>query len=313
MRSIIQLSAACLIAGSIVACGDRATVTETGIAPTAGVRFINAVPDTAGANGLDFRFVDIVENNAQYAIPFRNNIVTTGGIPAPTLVEYKATAAGQRHFRIFLDDPSPAVAQTVLKDSTITVEANHRYTVLLWGNARGGANRMKVTVIDETYDPGQRIGLRVINATSDAVDVRTYLATALNAGTVPTTATWAGLAGMSISQYVAVDTGQFYKFNVQPAGGGNPIGRVSVTVSGANVTIDPVALVGVANGTLKSTPVNGCYVGVDCDATPGTLARGTALTAIIFPASVAGSKAAQFSTPAIGYVWDKRPVRNPGT
>ena len=313
MRRFIQLSVGAALATAAAACGDRTAVTETGIAPTAGLRFINAVPDTAGSNGLDFRFVDVIENNAQYAIPFRNTVVVSGGSPASTTVEFKAVTAGARHFRVFLDDPSPAIAQTVLKDSTLNIEANHRYTVLLWGNARGGANPMKLTVIDETYDPGQRIGLRVINTTGNAIDVRTYLASAVNTGTLPSSPTWAALPAMTISPYVAVDTGQFYKFNFQPAGGGTAMGQVSVAVSGSNFTIDPIAPVGVANGTTKSAPVNGCYVGIDCDATPGTLARGTALTAIIFPASVSGSKAAQFGTPGVAFVWDRRPNRNPGT
>ena len=40
----------------------RRNITRRSI-PTAGVRFINAVPDTGAAFGLDFRFIDIVENS----------------------------------------------------------------------------------------------------------------------------------------------------------------------------------------------------------------------------------------------------------
>ena len=190
MRRIIQLSVACLAAGAVSACSGRDAVTETGVAPTGGVRFINAVPDTAGSGGIDFRFVDLVENNAQYNIPFRNTISTSGGVPASTQIQFKATAAGNRHFRIFLDDSLTSVAQLRLGcpttisatdhcvgDSTMTVVDQHRYTALLWGNSRGGATPMKLTIIDETCAPTDttQIGLRVINAsTSTTIDVSQY-------------------------------------------------------------------------------------------------------------------------------------------
>lgn len=308
MRRITQLSVACLAAG-VSACSGRDAVTETGVEPTGGVRFINAVADTAGSAGVDFRFVDLVENNAQYAIPFRNSISTSGGVPASTQIQFKATAAGNRHFRIFLDDSLPAVAQTRLGcpavisasdhcigDSTMTVEDKHRYTALLWGNARGGATPLKLTIIDETCVPtdSTQIGLRVINATTNTtVDVRQYTGT-----TVPATATWAALAPMSISTCITVPTSSGIKFNVRNTG-----------TATNYVTTDGTALIGIANGQTA----NGCFVGVDCDATPGTSAAGSVITAIIFGPSVAGSKAAQFSTPAMSFMWDRRPNRNPGT
>ncbi len=309
MRRIIQLSVACLAAGAVSACSGRDAVTETGVAPTGGVRFINAVPDTAGSGGIDFRFVDLVENNAQYNIPFRNTITTSGGVPASTQIEFKATAAGARHFRIFLDDSLTAVAQLRLGcpttisasdhcvgDSTMTVVDQHRYTALLWGNSRGGATPMKLTIIDETCAPTDttQIGLRVINAsTSTTVDVSQY-----TGATVPATPTWAALAPMSISTCIYVPTSTGIKFNVKNAG-----------TTTNYITTDGTALIGVANGTAA----NGCLVGTDCDATPGTTAAGTVITAIIFGPSVTGTKAAQFSTPAMSFMWDRRPNRNKGT
>jgi hypothetical protein len=300
MRRIIQLSVACLAAGAVSACSNPEQVKDTPDIPTAGVRFINAVPDTGGSGGLDFRFVDIVENNAQYAIPFRNTLTTSGAgaalIPASTQIEFKATQAGNRHFRIFLDDTLTTVAQTILKDSSMTVEAGHRYTVLLWGNSRTGVSpAMQLKIIDETYDPTANIGIRVINTTATALDVREYS----YAGTLPASPTFAAVPGMSISNYIntAPDT---MRFNVQPAGGGTPL------------FADVRALVGTKVGTVA----NGCTVGLDCDATPGSMAAGTALTAIIFPASVGGSRAPQssaFKTPAISFMWDKRPPRAAGT
>jgi hypothetical protein len=54
-------------------------------------------------------------------------------------------------------------------------------------------------------------------------------------------------------------------------------------------------------------------VGVDCEGAPGTTVAGSAITAIIFPASVAGSKAPQggsFANPQLTFMWDRRPQRS---
>lgn len=68
MRRIFQLSMLCAAAGIVSACKPEEQLTSPDI-PTAGVRFINAVPDTGAAYGLDFRFVDIVENSAAFESP----------------------------------------------------------------------------------------------------------------------------------------------------------------------------------------------------------------------------------------------------
>src|SRR4051812_11196678 len=195
MRRILQLSTLCLAAGVVSACKPEETISAP-VSPTAGVRFINAVPDTAGANGLDFRFIDKVENSAAFRIPFRNSPQTSAGVTASALIQYKPAEAGSRHFRVFLDDTLQSAASIVLKDSTVTLEAGHNYTFLLWGNARsGGADKMRMTVIDENVaDPGTNVALRVINATGSAIDVRQFTGT-----TVPGATTWGNVAAYTIS------------------------------------------------------------------------------------------------------------------
>jgi hypothetical protein len=283
MRRMVQLSLFCLAAGAVSAC-DPDEVISTEDIPTAGVRFINAVPDTGAAYGLDFRWVDLPESNAHFRIPFRNNPSTAAGVTASTQVQYKNTRAGQRHFRIFLSDSLQSVATVVLKDSTVTLDTGKNYTYILWGNARSsGADRMRLTVIDESVaDPGGNVALRVINATGSAVDVRQYASTA----TLPAAATWANVAPYSVSTYVTSAPGQ-KRYNVQPAGGG------------ATLFADALALIG--------TPAT-----VDIEATPGTAVAGSAVTAIIFPRSAAGSRAPQaaaFQVPAVSFIWDRRPAR----
>src|SRR5215510_8015073 len=277
MRRFILLSTFCLAAGVVSACKPEEEIASP-VAPKAGVRFINAVPDSGGANGFDFRFVDYVENSGAYNVTFRNlpQPTDTGvnRVVASALIQFKPAKIGARHFRIFLSDTLQSIASVVIKDSTLNLEAGHNYTLLLWGNARSldPATKMRLNVIDETVaNPVATIALRVINTTTGAVDVRQYV----DPGTVPTTPpSWANLAGLSISTYQQVAPSRI-RFNVQPAGGGTSLFG------------DALALLGQPAGTDPKL-ANGCTVGVDCIATPGTTVAGSAVTLIVFPASVAG-------------------------
>jgi hypothetical protein len=288
MRSILRVSLLCLAVG-IGACNNPDEVISTENIPTAGVRFINAVPDTGGAYGLDFRFVDLPESNAQFRVPFRNNPATSGSgtsaVTASTQIQYKPARAGARHFRIFLSDSLQAVASTVLKDTTINIEAGKNYSVMLWGNARStGADKMKLSVWEEAVpDPGTNVALRVINATTSPIDASQYVST----GSAPATPTWANVAPLTASTYATPAPAQF-RFNVKTAGGGTALFS------------DALALIGTA-----ATP--------DIEALPGTTIAGSAVTAIVFPRSVAGSKAPQgtsFQVPAVSFMWDRRPARS---
>jgi hypothetical protein len=162
----------------------------------------------------------------------------------------------------------------------VNLESGHNYTFLLWGNARSsGADKMKLTVIDETVaDPGANVALRVINTTGSPVDVRQYTGT-----TVPAGATWANVGAYTISNYVTAPPAQI-RFNVQPAGGGT-------TLFG-----DALALIGQAQT-------------VDIEGTPGTTQAGSAVTMVVFPRSVAGSRATSFTTIGFTFMWDRRPGR----
>lgn len=282
MRRIVHLSILCLAVGAASACSTPDQIVATENIPTAGVRFINAVPDT---NAMDMRFVDIVESNAQYGISFRNSPVTSGGVTASAQVEYKNARAGSRHLRIFLNSTVQSVASFVLKDTTVTIAAGKLYTAVMWGTARTGG--MKFSFIEENIpDPGTNVALRVMNATSAAIDARQYVAT----GTAPTAATWAAIAPLGISAFVNSAPSQI-RFNITPAG------------SATAMFADGLALVGVAGA-------------VDLEGLPGTTQAGSAVTAIVYPPSVVGSNAPQsaaFLLPAMSFVWDRRPPRIAGS
>lgn len=286
MRRPLQLSVLCLAAGIAVAC-KPADVIPTEDIPTAGIRFVNAVPDTFG---VTLRPVDIVENSDFYNVNFRST----------TLLFYKNARAGSRHYKIFFSPPDPtapaevqqAIASTVIKDTTVTLEAGHRYTFILWGFSRTGSSPgLRLDIMDDNpADPATQVALRVINAclpgicgasASGSVDVREYPSSG-----APGAVTWAGVSPMSAAAYITAATGTI-KYNVQPAGGG------------AALFTDPTALAGVA-------------ATVDIDAIPGTTVAGSAVSGILFPRSVAGSPAASFTTPGMVFVWDRRPPRPPG-
>jgi len=270
MRRISTLSVLCLAVAGMSACSLPDEVIPTENIPTAGVRFINAVPDT---NLVDMRFYDRVESNAHFRIGFRANPVTAGGVPASTQVQYKNARAGSRKFRVFLDDTLQSVASVQLLDTTFTFEAAKNYTVMMWGNARSaGADKMRFSIWEEAVaDPGTNVALRVINATNAAIDGYQYLST----GAVGA-ASWANLAPFTAGAYVNVapTTGtQTRKFHIRDVGGASSI----VTCP------DVSALTGAAATS-------------DIEGVAGTGVAGSAITGIVFPGSVTGSKGVQFAT-----------------
>jgi len=294
MRRVFVLSVVCLSAALISGCSMK-EVYPTAAVPTAGVRFINAVPDTAGGYGLDLRFVDILESNAQFRQNFRNGPATAGGVTASAGVQFKAARAGQRQFRIFLSDTIQSAASTVLKDTTVTLEAGRNYTALLMGYARTGSTpAMRLLFFEETVaDPGANVAVRVINTTATAIDVRQYP----NGGAIPGAATWANVAPMSVSTHITTAPSQI-RFNVQPAGGG------------ATLFADGLALIG-----SPASSTAGASGRIDIEALPGTTIAGSAITFIVFPRSVAGARTPQtaaFQVPAGMSVWDRRPPYQTG-
>jgi hypothetical protein len=222
MHRLIKLSVLGLAASVASAC-DIDTVIETENIPTAGVRFINAVPDT---NQMDFRFVDFVENNAHFRIPFRNNPATSGtGVNAVTAslgIQYKNTrAAPGRQYRIFLNDTLQSVASTVVTQGTLDIQEGRLYSVVLWGYARTGATPpMRLDVFEENrVVPAGMVSLRIMNATGSAIDGRYYPHLT---GSLPAAATWANVPALTFSSYVDVLPEQV-RFNIQPAGGGTAL------------------------------------------------------------------------------------------
>lgn len=286
------LPALCLTVVGIGACkNDKGISDPVTPAPAATIRFINATVDTGT---VDFRFIDKVENLPMLlGVPFRG----TSGF-------FTRVAPGTRPVRIFVNSTDPIEAQKRLVDTTISLSANKRYTLVYAGQARGNQDRL--VVIEETTPPptppAGNIAIRSLNLdpARPSADVQFNETDTLVAKTPavtpapprnegPVVATIAAAPYLAYSPYVTMAAlpltavkDSLYRISVSTAGSG--------TVAYSRITTQR----GVAAG-----PTYG--------AQPGIQIAGSVLTALILPGATPGSKAATASnlTPAIVLIADK--------
>ena len=267
-----------LIFAVIAVCGDSACAKDmtgvTTIPPLAYVRYINAVSDTFN---MDFRAVDQVA----YSQSFLNTAFRGLGSG-----NYQGYQAGSRHIRIFLDPNPPNTSTAIMVDTTVSFTAGTYYTLLHIGSARAGAAvKQKLWIITDALptQTAATVAYRIINAApvQGAVDVyvRADGTTALSG--MPT----ASLAFQSASSYLTQSPGALVIRLTAP-------GTLTAVGTPAGYTLQA----GTA-GTTFADPIFGSGQG------------GSILTAFIFDASVAGSKAAQFATPGVVYFPDRQPPR----
>ncbi len=253
----------------LAACGDgNVSGTEQPLAEAAIVRYINAVPDTSG---LDVRFVDGgIEGSPQYS-----NVVFR------TFTPYQRVRPGARNIRIFTN-PSlyandAAVAVQTHIDTTVTFEPNARYTIISYGFSRATASPRHRLVIIRDEVPATlaatQVGARTIHAAAGVGNVDVYVQPSENAVGITGAPTVANVAPLGVSPYVAL--------TVRPVGA--LLYRWALTAAGSLVglTVTPnTGLPGVV-GTAGANPLAGFQVGR------------TAVTAIVLPPSVVGSRAPQ--------------------
>ena len=278
--------AACAGLSVLMGCDKDVSGTDTQLQPAAIIRYVNAVNDTSP---LDFRFVDgSIEGSPQYAnVLFR------------TFTPYQRARAGERRIRIFTNPNlyanAAAVAAQQHLDTTFTFEANARYTIISYGQSRtGSAVRHRLVIIrDElpTTLTATQVGVRAIHAAPAAGNVDLY---------VRTSETPAAIAGAPALANVAPGAASAYlPLAARPVGGVPALTyRFDITAPGSTTAIalaNSVAsgLLGVP-GTPAQNPLVGFQVGR------------TAITAIVFPASVVGSRApATLTTASILFLPDR--------
>jgi hypothetical protein len=258
--------------GATVACSSSdVTRAETQLGPYAFVRYVNAMPDTGA---VDVHAVDVVEN-------FNGGL----GVAYRTVTPYTGIAPGSRHFSVFPTSTDINVTSKVILDTTITFQANTYYTILHTGYARAGATPKQrwVIITDNIPTPGaSQIGLRAVVAAPNLGPLDVYSSSTGGTAPLPASASFPNVAYGTPSAYVNFATGA----NVLRA-----------TASGSNTPV-----------VVESTvPVGAPATAATTNPTAGTSYAGSVLTAFYFPAGVAGSPAASFTTPGVTYAVDRRP------
>lgn len=264
MRYKLMIALALAMLGAS-ACKDKSGVTgPKPIPPAALVRFVNAVVDTGI---VDFRFIDRVENLPTFqGVRFRGS----SGV-------YQRVTPGNRAVRIFPYTNDVTLASARLIDTTITLAANERYTLVYWGQARGNADRLLVIqdVATLPTPPAGNTAVRALHADpaiTTSVDV--YVGKSNTDPVANTVAKLSNVAPRTLSPYVNVPVARagqsdsLYTFAVTPAGSTTATYTSTPNVPGSNPTV----------------PTTGPQ--------PGVQISGSVLTAVLTGTATPGSPAA---------------------
>jgi hypothetical protein len=253
---------------AVAACNSD-DVTVESRPPLAGVRYINAVPDTSR---LDFRMVDQLEYSA-------NTISGIGGLSFREGTEYFPVEAKARHIKVFsFADTAITTVQQVLVDTTITFEANKNYTLLLAGTSRNKQARFRVIEDVPAAPAAGQIAVRAYNAGAGPMDAWVVASTTTALSGTPT---FASIADLAASAYRTQAAGAF---------------AVRIASPGTTTAIASLQAATGAAGTALQNP------------TAGAVVAGTVFSAYIFPRSVAGSRApSAFTTAGVQLFVDKLP------
>ncbi|MGQ0645955.1 MAG: DUF4397 domain-containing protein [Gemmatimonadaceae bacterium] len=262
-----------LLLGAIaMVAGACGTDTDPVLAPTppiAYVRYVHAVADTGAT---DWRPIDALENSPP-AI----------GITFRQFTPYQAMGAGNRRIRIFPSSTDINITQKFLIDTTISFTANTYYTLVHTGLSRAGASPADRILV--VQDP-----IPETNTTQVAVRVLHHGA---SGGTIDAVGVDAAGATSTIATGIAYAAASNYAMRAP--------GPVSVRVTASGTTTPVLATAAAPAGAAADPANNLTKVG-------GATIAGSALTAIWFDRSVAGSAApAGFTTPAVVYLVDRHP------
>ena len=269
----VPMLAAVLAIGAVGCSTDDGALTASAAKPPlAYVRYINALPDTQNTT---VRWIDYIEFTPQ---TFAN--VAYRGVGQGL---YQGLKAGSRQLRVFNADAadfSTAGNTAVLGDLTQTFDAGKYYTILFTGYARTGSKVIKV-IEDVIPSPGSNIAIRVLNANTGLGSIDAYKVASISTD-LSGSATFSSVAAQAYSSYVTVAPGAF---------------AIRATAAGSTTAVASAAMTAGTAGTTTADPIGGATV------------AGTVITAMVFPASVTGSKAAASASPSVVYLVDKQPPR----
>lgn len=248
---------------TLVSCKE-AEITRPNIPPTAVVRYINALADTGS---VDIRMVDQVDFSA-YGIP----VAFRGG------TAYQLVEAKTRHIRVFPTSLNINVTSQVIHDTTIAFTAGTRVTLLLTGSARSKTARFVVITDNIDAPPAGQISVRMVNASTGAVNG--YIVAA-PADPIAGTPAFANVAPLTTSAYI-----------------NRPTGAVAVRATDVGSTT--------ANASVAGPPAPAPAPG-DVFPAAGVTSAFTKLSAYYFPRGVAGSPQNAVATASIVWFVDRNP------
>jgi uncharacterized protein DUF4397 len=251
-----------LAVAALAACSDDEGKTTLQPGPKAFVRFVNAVPDTGT---VDFRFVDHVENLPSFlGVAFRAN----------SGAGFTAVDPGTRPVRVFVSDTVVTTTTVRLIDTTLTLTAGSRYTLVYAGRARGNQDRLAVIDEDATLPSPTGLAVRAFHAAVGTGPVDVFVG---NGGSDPITATVTKLSNVAYLGKTA-----YANIPVRPTGATN-LYAFAVTNAGTTTALFSAT----PNQPGIPTPAGQIY-----SPQPGVQIAGSVLTAIVFPGATAGSRAA---------------------
>ena len=255
----------CVGVGVVAACSEDKISSPT-IPALGGVRFINAVTDTSA---VDIRMVDQVEFSA-----------VANGLAFRAGTEHQPTEAKARHIRVFPTSTNITVTQGVLVDTTISIQANTRQTLLLTGSAR--AKTLKFVVIsDATTAPAAgQYGVRVVNAGTGAIDA--YLVDSVTRAITGVAPAAANLAVLAPSAYATKSVAN--------------AAAIRATDAGVNTTVNASAAAPIASVIAGALPA------------AGVNSEKTVFSVYYFPRGVLGSPQNAVATPTVVWFVDRNPA-----
>lgn len=248
---------------TVNACSEN-EVTTPNVPPTADVRYINALTDTGS---VDVRMIDQVDFSA-YATPLAFRAGTA----------YQPVEAKARRIRVFPTSLNAAVTSQIIHDTTISFTADTRVTLLLTGSARAKTVRWVVITDNVDAPPAGQISVRMVNASTGAVNG--YLVNATG-DAIAGTPTFSNVAGLGTSAYVNRNAGS-------AAVRSTDVGSTTATAS----TAGPNAPSSLPGDVFPAAGVNSV---------------GTKFSAYYFPRGVAGSAQNGVSAPSIIWFVDRNP------
>ena len=282
---------ACAVGVALVACNKVEQGVLQPIPPLAGLRYVNLVNDTGA---MDFGIVNFVGDAPNTtAATFR-----TGGAPYGLSTNFlpphfPVEAGRDVQIQVFMNGLDQAVASKVMFDTMCTFTAGVNYTFFLYGNARtGGAGVHALVTVDTLPAAPAGVAFRVINlggASVGAVDVDVVAQTVATplVAPLPGTASFTNVAHKGVTAYTNFAVSATLK---------------AIATAAPNTRTPSLAAANSPPGVRGDTLVN---------PVAGTNVAGTAISAIIVPASVVGSTAPQtaaFLVPTVLFLIDRKPA-----